>query len=315
MRITPVAAVIALALTLGHAATGAAQNWPSGWPAAGYYGNQPFARPLGNVGSGPIFPWGSLRGPAPQWLPTQIAGIGPPPAGMIGGLPWPMSQTLPTPPAGIGPPNANSGDGILGLTPLPLRTQFGGISTQNIGQQLAILGMTDFSGIYPMPWQPLTPAPLPAEPLPAEWLPGLEELSLAAMVAASAAYPAAENAMPGFEAAAAETATATAAASKPFAPRWPGKFAGPPGGSPGPLFPARELSARVTRLARARGVHTPTGITVLLGNGTAVLQGTVGSAADAVLIGNLVSLEPGIWQVESRLTVAPEGVASGAAKR
>lgn len=68
--------------------------------------------------------------------------------------------------------------------------------------------------------------------------------------------------------------------------------------------PAPELSAKITRLARAGGVHSPTGIEVTMVGITAVVRGTVGSEHHRALVANLLRLEPGVWQVENKLTVA-----------
>ncbi len=68
--------------------------------------------------------------------------------------------------------------------------------------------------------------------------------------------------------------------------------------------PAPELSAKITRLARAGGVQSPSGIEVTMLGTTAIVQGTVGSQYQRTLVANLLRLEPGVWQVDNKLTVA-----------
>jgi len=72
---------------------------------------------------------------------------------------------------------------------------------------------------------------------------------------------------------------------------------------PKPL-PAPELSEKITRLARAGGVQSSTGIEVTMVGTTAVVRGTVGSEHHRTLVANLLRLEPGVWQVENKLRVA-----------
>jgi len=73
--------------------------------------------------------------------------------------------------------------------------------------------------------------------------------------------------------------------------------------------PAPEMSARLSRIARARGIRTPAEITVAIGNGTAVLRGVVGTPYDRAVLANLARLEPGIWRIDNQMTVEsqPDG--------
>jgi osmotically-inducible protein OsmY len=65
------------------------------------------------------------------------------------------------------------------------------------------------------------------------------------------------------------------------------------------------LSARLTRIARTRGITTPGGITVSVGNGTAVLRGVVSTPDARVLLAKVARLEPRIGQIDNQLSVAP----------
>jgi len=74
-------------------------------------------------------------------------------------------------------------------------------------------------------------------------------------------------------------------------------------GVPAP-FRLAELSARLTRIARSKGIIAGQGIDVSMNNNVAVLQGTVRTPGDAVLLGNLLALEPGVRRIDNQLTVA-----------
>jgi hypothetical protein len=63
------------------------------------------------------------------------------------------------------------------------------------------------------------------------------------------------------------------------------------------------LSNRMTLLARNHGINTPNGITVSLGDGTAILRGQVGNSNDRAIIAHMVGLEPGVWRVDNQLTL------------
>lgn len=118
---------------------------------------------------------------------------------------------------------------------------------------------------------------------------------------------------PGAEAAFAGAGPSPGAASavvRPLITGWAiaGDLAGRPASPTAHSAPrparAPELSAKITRLARAGGVQSPTGIEVTLVGTTAVLHGTVGSEHHRTLVANLLRLEPGVWQVENKLAVA-----------
>jgi hypothetical protein len=73
------------------------------------------------------------------------------------------------------------------------------------------------------------------------------------------------------------------------------------------------VSARLTHIARGRGIAAPAGIRVSLVNGTAVLRGEVATPHDRSLLANLAGLEPGIGRISNELTVASQGPPPGAA--
>ncbi len=65
------------------------------------------------------------------------------------------------------------------------------------------------------------------------------------------------------------------------------------------------LSELVTRVAQGRNLLAGQGINVYVSDHLAVLQGAVRTADYRDLLANVVNLEPGVWQVENRLTVGP----------
>jgi len=84
-------------------------------------------------------------------------------------------------------------------------------------------------------------------------------------------------------------------------------FPSPAGSQPYTRSP--ELSERLTRIARDKGMLSGQGIDVyLVGNRVARLQGTVRTSGDRALLANVVGLEPEVYQVDNRLVV--EGAAT-----
>lgn len=73
-----------------------------------------------------------------------------------------------------------------------------------------------------------------------------------------------------------------------------------------------ELSERLTRIARDKGMLSSRGIDVYLGNRVARLQGIVRTAGDRDLLANVVGLEPEVQAIDNRLVV--EGAAAVSSK-
>ncbi|MHC4403258.1 MAG: BON domain-containing protein [Planctomycetota bacterium] len=69
--------------------------------------------------------------------------------------------------------------------------------------------------------------------------------------------------------------------------------------------PAVELASRLERCDR---IQSRSPMDVSLEGGTAVLQGVVATDRDRALAEMLVRLEPGVRQVDNRLTLAPVAV-------
>ena len=100
-------------------------------------------------------------------------------------------------------------------------------------------------------------------------------------------------------------------------PGW--SVAGAPGGdsagAKGPFVPSPDVSARITRLARAAGMGSPSGMQVSVQGGIATVRGAVATPYQRSLVGNLVGLEPGIWYVDNRvIVVRAPGLAAGASR-
>ena len=80
-----------------------------------------------------------------------------------------------------------------------------------------------------------------------------------------------------------------------------------------PYTRSPELSDRLTRIARTRGMLAAQTIDVYLSGNVALVQGVVRSQADRVLLGNVMGLEPDVSQIDNRLVVAsPGGLSSSA---
>jgi len=77
----------------------------------------------------------------------------------------------------------------------------------------------------------------------------------------------------------------------------------------GPLPYARstELSDRLTRFARAKGILSARGIDVYLSGTSARLEGTVGTPRDRDLLATILGLEPAVRQIDNRLVVEGAG--------
>ncbi len=67
-----------------------------------------------------------------------------------------------------------------------------------------------------------------------------------------------------------------------------------------------ELSAFITRIARSKGILAGQAIDVYMSNRVARMQGVVHSPADAVLLANVLALEPNVITVENRLVAVGE---------
>jgi hypothetical protein len=74
-----------------------------------------------------------------------------------------------------------------------------------------------------------------------------------------------------------------------------------------PYTRSPELSDRLTRIARTRGMLAAQAIDVCLSGNVALVQGAVRTQADRVLLGNVVGLEPDVSQIDNRLIVTGSG--------
>jgi hypothetical protein len=107
-----------------------------------------------------------------------------------------------------------------------------------------------------------------------------------------------------------EAATGETAQTAPAAVRGASKYvtreSSATTANPASLRISTSLSSRITQIVRSHGIETPTGITVSLGNGAAVINGVVGNSNDRAIVANLVGLEPGVWRVDNQLSVSAE---------
>lgn len=75
----------------------------------------------------------------------------------------------------------------------------------------------------------------------------------------------------------------------------------------GPFARSAELSDRLTRIARAKGMLAGAALNVYLGNHVALLQGEVRSPGDRTLLANVIGLEPEVQQIDNQLVAAGSG--------
>jgi len=85
---------------------------------------------------------------------------------------------------------------------------------------------------------------------------------------------------------------------------------GAPSVSRGAEIPVRspELSERLTRIARSKGMLAGQGIDVYFSNNVAVVRGTVRTHGNGVLLANLLALEPEVQQIDNQLDVVGAGM-------
>jgi hypothetical protein len=79
-----------------------------------------------------------------------------------------------------------------------------------------------------------------------------------------------------------------------------------------PSVRSPDLSDRLTRIARAKGMLSGEGIDVYLSNSGAILRGTVRAPGNSVLLANLLALEPEVQQIDNQLVVEGTGTPSSA---
>jgi hypothetical protein len=80
-----------------------------------------------------------------------------------------------------------------------------------------------------------------------------------------------------------------------------------------PLARSPQLSDRLTRIARSKGMLAGRAIDVYLSGDVALVLGVVRSEADRVLLGNVVGLEPDVSRIDNRLAIAGSGGYSSSA--
>jgi hypothetical protein len=286
MRIITTAGFMIGVLTLGHAADGVAQVWLSGSPAPSYVGNHV-------VGQQPMY-----NAPA---------------AGLFGSRS--VAQML-TPPLNRFAPgvtfNRQTGQAIGPSTPDTRGMMFTAPPSWQYGNSLPPALGYDQGGVFVPALQAAQAAPYagPAGAAPPAAATPVSPAVVEPVMPQGTYGP--EMTAPGGENNAApgpaemeQAAIAAPVAVSPPPHGWSG-ISGGAARDVGPWVRSPELSARITRLARSGGIRAPSGITVSLGNGTAVLQGTVGSAGDRAMLSTLVGMEPGIWHVDNRLSVGSQ---------
>ncbi len=102
----------------------------------------------------------------------------------------------------------------------------------------------------------------------------------------------------------------SSAASYVPVPRVGARAASASAARPQPYTRSPDLSGRLTRIARTKGMLSGHGIDVYLSNNMALLQGTVRTPGDRVLLANVLALEPEVRQIDNRLVVEGYGTLS-----
>jgi len=74
-----------------------------------------------------------------------------------------------------------------------------------------------------------------------------------------------------------------------------------------PYLRSPELSDRLTRIARTRGMLSGPAIDVYLSGNIALVQGVVRTAANRTVLANVLGLEPDVSQIDNRLVVQGYG--------
>ena len=79
---------------------------------------------------------------------------------------------------------------------------------------------------------------------------------------------------------------------------------------PQPFVFSAGLSALMTRIARSKGILAGQGIDVYMSNHVARMQGVIRLPADAVLLANVLALEPDVQNIDNRLVLEGADVPS-----
>lgn len=101
---------------------------------------------------------------------------------------------------------------------------------------------------------------------------------------------------------AAEGAVRTPPALGLRAPGTPGRGSALPAASPRQSYSrSRELSDRLTQIARTKGLLFGPAIDVYVSNNVALIQGAVGTPSDSIQLATALAHEPGVLRIDSRL--------------
>jgi hypothetical protein len=203
------------------------------------------------------------------------------------------------------------GPQTLGLSMASYSNRFGGRTLVNSVADFSnpggVYGPTPLGQqvLYQIPPMALVPPDLTPAPPAQTFAPvyNMTEVQ-AAPEAASQTSPDAKGTEGAEQTAEGQTAAPAAAPAFPYAtqsrantPAANASFARPQSFARSP-----ELSERLTRIARQRGMLAGQGIDVYLGDRVAVLKGVVRTSGDRSLLANVVGLEPEVQYVDNRLS-------------
>ncbi len=213
---------------------------------------------------------------------------------------------------------------VLGQSLAPAPSTFGGGVQTNSAGAFLFLGRPNGADSFTMPWRPpyqnmidqpivaISPSQLPLRPQqPVGGVQGVPPPATAQTPPVQAGPPAqvpppGNNApTPNPEQGAGMTSAAAAGAA------WSYTLAGSTNRAattrPEPYVRSPELSDRLTRIARVRGMLAGSGIDVYLSGNDALVQGVVRTAANRAVLGNVLGLEPDVSRIDNRLAVQGYG--------
>jgi hypothetical protein len=227
---------------------------------------------------------------------------------------------------------------VLGQSLAPAPSTFGGGIQTNAAGAFLFIGRPNGADSFTMPWRPpyqsFVDQPIAAIPPSQFSLPPQQPVGGVQGVAppATALTPRVQVAPPsqllpsGYNGPVSSSEQGAGTTSGPAAAgaAWNYTLAGSANRAtatrPEPYVRSPELSDRLTRIARFRGMLSGSGIDVYLSGDVALVQGVVRTAANRTVLGNVLGLEPDVSRIDNRLAVQghssrPSNVSTGNVRR
>ena len=226
---------------------------------------------------------------------------------------------------------------VLGQSLETAPSTFGGGIQTNAAGAFLFIGRPNGADSFTMPWRPpyrsFADQPIAAIPASQLSLPpqqpvgGVQGTSspATALTPATQVGPPAQTPRPGYNAPVpspeqGDGATPGAAAGAAWNYTLAGSANRATATRPEPYVRSPELSDRLTRIARFRGMLAGSGVDVYLSGDVALVQGLVRTAANRTVLGNVLGLEPDVSRIDNRLAVQgyrsrPSKVSTGNVRR